>query len=130
MKSRVILWLARGLTILYIFLFFILSLDVFEGPQSAWNKFGGFLIHNIPVVLLIILMVYTWRRSLLSGLVFILFGIFTIFFFRTTEKSFYVFMSISLPIILTGLLYIIAWYMKRKETSAKVKAGKNNDVVQ
>lgn len=111
----VTLWAARGLTILYMLFLMLFSADVFDGNQSIWVKLGGFIIHNIPVVLLIFFMIFTWNRPVIAGILFVLFGVATVLFFQTWQQGIQVFSVISLPIILTGALYLVAWYLKRKE---------------
>lgn len=115
-----ILWIARGITMLYILFLGIFSIDAFDGDQSIWVKLGGFFIHNIPSILLLLFLLYTWHRPLIAGILFVLFGIATILFFRTIEQGFQVFLVITLPIILTGILFILAWFISPKKPNSEL----------
>lgn len=112
------LWAARGFTILYMLFLMIFSVDVFDGNQSIWMKLGGFIIHNIPVILLVFFLIFTWNKPVIAGILFMLFGIATVLFFQTLQQGIQVFSVISLPIILTGALYLASWYLKRQDKTA------------
>ena len=67
---------------------------------------GGFLVHNIPSFLLLIVLVISWKRPFIGGVAFILFGLLTIVFFRT-YGDLASFLAISMTSVVTGGLYLL-----------------------
>jgi len=91
----------RVLAILIIGLFLLFSLDT---PILSL----GFLIHNIPTLIVAIVLMFSWKNSQLGSILFFLFFFLTLFFFNT-YREIYSFLFISLPFLLTSLLFLIGW---------------------
>ncbi|MDD2215266.1 MAG: hypothetical protein PHE41_01640 [Eubacteriales bacterium] len=111
-KSKFI-WIPRILAIIFILFITLFSLDVFSMEGSIFLKIGAFLIHSIPSLVLAIILIISWKRPRLGGFIFIIIGIaFTIFF-----KTYYrldIFLLISFPPMLVGILFFIADFLQRK----------------
>lgn len=60
--ARAIYWAPRLAAILIAFFIGLFSLDVFEMEASPLELLGGFLMHNIPSFILIVLLVIAWKR--------------------------------------------------------------------
>lgn len=115
MSTKKLLWIPRVLTILFILFLSLFSLDVFSMDGTFLQKIGGFLIHNIPSFLLIIVLIASWKRPLVGGIAFLLFSIvFTLYF--QTYSLLYSFLSISLPLVLTGGLYLLVYFIPKRES--------------
>ena len=54
-------WMPRVLSILFIAFLSIFALDVFDGRHSIWQMALAFLIHQIPVFVLIAALILAWR---------------------------------------------------------------------
>ncbi len=117
-SGRVLYWSPRILAILLILLMAAMSLDVFESGGTAWEIAGGLFMHNIPVFIMIIILIVAWKREIVGGVAFILAGIAYITFAATSGIPWYLVISWSLtiagPALLTGVLFLINWYRKRK----------------
>ena len=58
--------------ILFISLF---ALDAFQPDLTIWQQLKGFIIHLIPSFLLIIFLLFAWKKELYGGIIFIIIGI-------------------------------------------------------
>ena len=115
MTTNKLLWIPRILTMVFILFLSIFSLDVFSGESTILEMIGGFLIHNIPSFLLIAILVVSWKRPLIGGIVFLVFSAaFTVFF--ETYQMLASFLAITLPLAIAGGLYILFYFIPKRET--------------
>ncbi len=112
MKEKVLFWTPRILTMLMILFMLMFSFDVFEGGETIGRKLLGFLIHNIPVIILSLLLVLAWFRELIGGILFIVAAIAACFIFNsfTTNKGSLV---IFLPFVFVGIMFIVSHQINR-----------------
>jgi hypothetical protein len=110
---RIILhWAPRIIAILQICFIGIFSLDVFTEGYDAIEVIVGFLMHNIPSFILIALLLVAWKWPLKGGVGFLLLGGLSVLFFNTFAQPI-VFLIVSLPVIVTGALFVLDGW-KRK----------------
>ncbi|MGE0089589.1 MAG: hypothetical protein AB7S50_08985 [Bacteroidales bacterium] len=116
--KKLIYWLPRVLTIIYILFLALFAFDVFEGDQSVWKKSLGFLIHLAPNFLLIIILIISWKREWIAGILFNVLAIFYIVFFwgRFALSAYFV---IAGPLFLTGILFFVNWYQRKNDMAHK-----------
>jgi hypothetical protein len=95
-NMRILHWLPRVLSILFIIFISLFALDVFGGPK--W--FLALLIHLIPSFLLVIFTIVSWKHGLLGGIIFCIAGI--AFLVSSHFKAWVV----SVPAVFIGLLFI------------------------
>ena len=98
-----LIWVPRILIIAYILFISLFALDT---PLGI-----GFLIHLIPTLILIAILIFTWKNSKLAGILFIIAGIGTIIFWNT-YRDLLVFGIISLIPVIIGILFLT---FKRKK---------------
>ncbi|MFA5086637.1 MAG: hypothetical protein WC468_03590 [Candidatus Paceibacterota bacterium] len=103
--NKALYWLPRAIVILFILFFSLFSLDVFSEGGTALEKAGGFLIHNIPTIILILALVFAWRNEKKGGYLFIILGLLFAFYFHTYQRI-DTFLMISFPAILAGALFV------------------------
>lgn len=110
-----LLWAPRALAVLFILVLALFAMDVFSMGADFWATLGGFFIHLIPSLILLVILVLSWRDALLGGLLFIITGtLFTIRF--GTWQNWGLFAIISIPPVLIGLLFVAQWlYIKSKK---------------
>jgi hypothetical protein len=113
-KEKVLYWTPRILTILALIFMMMFSFDVFEGNESFLKKLGGFFIHNIPVIILGIILAIAWFRELEGGILILAAAFAACIFFRsfTTNKGSLI---IFIPFMLTGVMFIIHYILYRKK---------------
>jgi len=106
MILRILYWFPRILVILAILIMMMFSLDAFGGDEPIGRQLLGFLMHNIPAIVLIIVLVFAWRYEIIGGVIFILlFFVLGIFFksFSGNSGS----LIILAPFLLAGGLFIL-----------------------
>ena len=116
MKLPWFIWIPRTFVILVCLFAALFSFDVFEGDAPLGQQLLGFLMHNIPVLVVLLALILTWKRPLIAGAVF---GALTLFiiillavFFR---KFFWVdFLAFILPLLIGVALFFLAHFMGEK----------------
>jgi len=103
--TKIMYWLPRILAILIIIFFSIFSLDVF-GEYKFPLVLGALFMHLIPSFLLIISLMIAWKKEKIGGIIFIILSIITIFFFNTYQHLISL-LIITLPILITGILFLL-----------------------
>ena len=113
MRSKFFYWLPRILTILSILFMALFSLDSFGGNGSVWRKMLVFLLHNIPVFILIIILIIAWKREVAGGIILIVVSLAGgIFFhsFTTNPGS----IPVIAPFFLEGVLFVLHGMVNRE----------------
>jgi len=97
-----------------------MSLDVFEGNYGFWGTILGLFMHNIPALILLVVLIVSWKHEIVGGVVFILAGFLYIamLMIQALMNSFEWYMVswiliIAGPAFLIGILFIINWLKKR-----------------
>lgn len=70
----------RVLSIVFIAFLALMSLDVFEEKLEVWQTLLRLFIHNIPALILLVVLIISWKREIVGGITFILIGILYIIF--------------------------------------------------
>jgi hypothetical protein len=103
----------------FILFLMMFSLDVFEPGLSAGEIALGLFMHNIPALILLAIVVVSWKREIVGGIVFIIFGIlFTVRMLATMATNQFELSGLSQliiagPAFLIGILFILNWIKKR-----------------
>lgn len=126
--NRFIYWTPRLLSILFILFLGLFSLDVFdpENNYSFAETLIALLIHNIPSFVLLIILLFSWRREIIGGICFILGGLIYIGFilrniFETGFEWYYLAWSLQISGIafFIGILFLIGWKIRTKSRRGK-----------
>lgn len=109
--SKWIYWTPRILAIVFILGLIILSGDVFDENLGFWGTILGLFIHNIPALILAVILWISWKREIVGAIAFILGGIAYIL-----SRNFEPISSLVIagPAFLIGVLFLIGWIKKRK----------------
>jgi len=125
MQKRVpwfVYWPPRILGILFILWLMLFSLDIFDGNYGFWGTVLGLFMHNIPALVLLLVLIISWKYEIVGGIVFILAGLFYVGMLVTNvllnpppgpgvmSWSF----PIAGPAFLVGILFLICWFRKRR----------------
>ncbi len=106
-------WFLRGLLLAVALFFMLFSFDVFSTNGSFIQKLGGFLVHNIFTMVMLLILKLAWNRENLAGFLLIALSIFMVFFFGgLSHIRVGTWMMISLPTIV-GALFLINYYLIR-----------------
>ena len=118
--NRFIYWTPRILSIILVLFLTIFSGDVFEENLGFWQTILGLLIHNIPTILLAVVIWISWKYEIVGGVTFIIAGIVHMVFsvVRADVEPWYTSFAASLiidvPAFLIGILFLIGWFKKKK----------------
>ena len=113
LMNKILYWSPRLLMILFILFISLFALDSFDDGNSFLEKTGNFMIHLIPTVLLIIILILSWRREWIGGITFFLLGIlYIVMAWGNFPLSTY--FVISGPLFIVAVLFLINWIKKEK----------------
>ena len=105
--KRVLFWTPRIVCILFAAFVSLFSLDVFDAGQGFWETIGGFLIHNIPTGIVLIVLAIAWRWEWIGAIVFI--GLGALFLVSVWGQFPWAVVFISGPLFLVGVLFLVNW---------------------
>ena len=117
--AKIIHWAPRGAAILIIFFVSLFSLDVLEMEGTPLQLLGGFIMHNIPSIGMVILLILAWKRPVVGFVAFLVAAVlFTIFFvrdiFALPNLLLFVF-----PILLVACLFFADWKWLKPQPPAQ-----------
>ena len=119
--AKIIHWAPRVAAILIILFASLFSFDVFEMEASPLELLGGFLMHNIPSIGILVLLIFAWKRPLVGFVAFLVAAaLFAIFFVR----DIYALPNLLLfvfPILLVAFLFYVDWKWLKPQPPAPVE---------
>ncbi|MBC8494609.1 hypothetical protein H8D36_00480 [archaeon] len=110
MNNKILFWIPRILGIIFAVFISLFAFDTFI-DGFTWITFAGFLIHLIPTYLLIIALVIAWKWNLIGGIIYLALGAFYMVIANANPIAFLI---IGVPVIVTGGLFILEWYLKKR----------------
>jgi len=122
--QKLLYFLPRILSILFLCFLMLFSLDVFVMEGTLLEKIKGFFIHNIPTLILLVVLIISWKYELVGVVVFLLAAIFYIV--MTVRNAPNIFMALSWstviagPAILISFLFFLNWKNKRKQRKKRM----------
>ncbi|MFA6594567.1 MAG: hypothetical protein WCT16_04930 [Candidatus Buchananbacteria bacterium] len=114
--NRLIYWTPRILGLMFVGFLALFSLDVFSLGLGFWQTALGLLMHNIPALILLAIIVVSWRYEIVGGIVFILFGLGYIIMVLNNPFNWYMLswiLEISGVAFLVGILFLINWRQRK-----------------
>ena len=108
--GKFLYWIPRIFSILFILFLAMFSLDVFESCNGFLECALALFMHNIPVLILAIILIIAWKHELVGAVSFALGGLLYIaqMVFNTLTNSFEWYM-ISWSIMIAGPAFILAF---------------------
>ena len=117
--NKYLYWIPRIVSIILILFLALFSLDVFGMGLGFWGTILGLLMHNIPVFILTIVLIISWKHEIVGGIAFILAGLaYIILLLMNPELEWYMLswsILISGPAFLIGILFLLNWKLKKKK---------------
>lgn len=118
--ARFAYWAPRIITIILILFLIFLNWDVFSKGTDFWSTTELFITHNIPALVLLVILVFAWRYEFIGGIAFILAGLFYIVFIVKNTGDWYTSLTqalmISGPAFFIGILFFMNGYKKKSES--------------
>ena len=120
--NKFIFWIPRILGIIFILFLAMFSLDVFDNSYTFWETIVGLFMHNIPALILLVVLIISWKYELVGAIIFILAGLFYIGTLLITismdsSPQWYMLvwsLIIAGPAFLIGILFLVGWSQKKK----------------
>jgi hypothetical protein len=102
--------------IVFILFLTMFSLDVFDMEGTLLEQLGGFVMHSIPSLILVVVLLISWRNPLLGGVLTLASAAALMLRFRLW--TILEFATMILPLIVVGILFIVAHFAGRKQAPA------------
>ncbi len=121
MINKYLYWTPRILSIIFLLFLAMFSLDIFDGNYGFWGTIVGLFMHNIPVLVLLIVLIIAWKHEIvgtifyaLGGLLYI--GLIMYNFLAFGFKAYMIFwiVQISGPAFVIAALFYAGWRQKKK----------------
>lgn len=107
-SKKLLYWAPRALCIVFVVLTSLFALDVFEESKSIGEIILNLLMHLIPTFILIVILVITWKREWIGGILFIAFGfLYIINMWGKFPLATYI--VIAGPLFIIGILFHLNW---------------------
>lgn len=110
MSRKLIFFLPRILSLLFVGFISLFALDVF-GVYHGFELAIALLMHLLLPLALLVFVAFAWKYGLVGAFSFIGFSIF--YTWQAREHPGWI-LSLSGPSLIVGLLYFLDWYLKRK----------------
>lgn len=110
-------WAPRILAIIFILFLMLFSLDVFAENLSFWQTVVGLFMHNVPALILLAVLLISWKYEIVGGIAFILAGLLYIVVLLRNSFEWYMLawsIQIAGPPFIIGILFLIGWSKKKK----------------
>jgi len=123
--NKFIFWTPRILLILFILFLAIFSLDIFGNNYTFWETVVGLFMHNLPSLILLVILIISWKHDLIGGIIFMTLGtvcvIGTIVALAISSGGMInpMFIMGSIVFLLIGILFLMSWQQKRKRVKLK-----------
>ena len=107
--AKIIHWAPRVAASLIIFFISLFSLDVFAMQASPLELLGGFLMHNLPPIGMLVLLIFAWRRPVVGFVAFLVAAALFAFFFVRSLYALSNLLLFVIPILLVACLFYADW---------------------
>jgi len=117
--QRMLYWTPRVLCMLFAAFISIFAADVFGEARGFWQTALALLMHLIPTFLIVAVLIVSWRREWIGGVLFIALGLlYTVWAWNKPFGIWSTFLMIAGPPVLTGALFLLNWRYR-----AELRAG-------
>ncbi|MDO8367208.1 MAG: hypothetical protein Q7T20_10450 [Saprospiraceae bacterium] len=115
-------WFPRILALIFAGFISLFALDSMEAHQTFFQQMGHILAHLVPTAAVLAALWLAWYRRIIGGLVFMMLGmVFTIHF--ATWRQTGLFLMFSMPLFITGVMFIFSRYSQLQSRNKKVDKG-------
>lgn len=105
---RLLYWIPRVLCIVFILFISLFALDVFNESKEVGKIILDLFMHLIPTFVLTSVLILTWRREWIGGIIFISLGfLYIINMWGRFPLATYI--LIAGPLFLMGILFLLNW---------------------
>ncbi|MBR8537452.1 hypothetical protein KDU71_17925 [Carboxylicivirga sediminis] len=120
--GEILYWTPRFLCMVAIVVISMLTFEAFKPEFTSWHQLRTFFMQMVPSFALVLLLIFAWRRELAGGTFFIIIGAIMAFFVykyhyhlsHSFIKSAWRVIIMAFPLCLTGCLFVMHYFYKRK----------------
>lgn len=118
MAAKIILWLPRILSILFVIFLSLFAMDVFAF-YKGWALIQALFIHLLPAIILAAVIVISWRYELAGAISFLLFACAYVWVVGMNRPwSWYAF--IMAPAFFIGIFFFLSWLYKKRTVDTSI----------
>jgi hypothetical protein len=115
LAQQLLYWAPRVLCIVTAMFISLFALDVFNEGQGFWGTAVALLMHLIPTFIILVLLLLSWRREWIGGILFILLGVlYVVWAWNKPFGHWSTFVIIAGPPVLAGVLFLLSWRYRGK----------------
>jgi hypothetical protein len=124
-SKRALFWTPRILSIAFIAFLSLFALDVFDGHHSFWPTMLAFIMHQVPVFVLIAALILAWRWEWIGAALYASAGLLYITWVLFTSRPWSLAMRLNCilliggPALIIAALFLVNW-LKRGELRTPV----------
>lgn len=100
---KLLFWAPRILAIIFTLFLTLFAFDVFDTGEPWYVQAVGFLMHLVPNIIIVFVLVVTWRREMIGGFAFLFLYLAGVLLVRAEMTGLILFS----PVILIGVLFLI-----------------------
>jgi len=104
-------WIPRILCIIFAIGISLFALDAFDNDEGFWKTLLALLIHLIPTLIVIAVLVLSWRWPWVGGISYISLGIAYLIWASKSGRGSEI---IYIPLFSIGILFLINWFLRKK----------------
>jgi hypothetical protein len=129
-SKRALFWTPRALSIIFIAFLSIFASDVFDGRHSFWETVLAFIIHQIPVFVLIVALILAWRWEWIGAMLYGVAGLLHITWVLFIQTHIppairpLAILTVAGPALIIAMLFLANW---RKHDELRVSAHFANE---
>ena len=111
-SRKILLWTPRLLLTVFALFLVIFSLDVFEEGKGAMEIGIGLVVHNVPSLIIGLIVYAAWRREWIGVLACLVLSVAYIVWFwgRFPLETYFIMTG---PLFLIAALYAVNWQLRR-----------------
>lgn len=103
---------------MFILFLMLFSLDIFDMKLGFWGTVVGLFMHNIPALVLLVILIISWKYEIVGGTIFILAGALYLAALARNQFEWYLLLwaaQFSGVAFLIGILFLVGWFKKKKQ---------------
>jgi len=124
--ERILTWLPRILSMLFVLFISMFALDVFSEANSILQSILALLIHLVPTYIIVLTLIISWRREWIGAIVYTILGIAYIIL-AWSKVPFLAYLFISGPLFIIGILFGFNWICKSDNKMNKEPKKNHHD---
>lgn len=109
--KKIICWLPRILGLVFAAFLLLFSFDVFD-EFGGWKAVVPFLIHSLPSLIVLAVVLVSWKRKLAGAIFFAGFSVWYVWSVGW-GKPFSWYLLIAGPALLIAVLFFVDWRIKK-----------------